>query len=123
MAQHSRPLPSPRTPGLVDPVRHTPDTDDRDTLTAGTPPDRSRGEDARTVPSRSASPTTSGPWHREERWLAVSLAALVPIILALAMPPAIKLVLLGVGGVMIASGLAMLVMHELRVRRREPETS
>jgi hypothetical protein len=120
MAQHSRPLPSPRTPGLVDPVSRTPDADDRDTLTVGSPPDRSRGEYEQTHDIRSASPAMSGSWHRDERWLAVSLAALVPIILALAMPPAIKLVLLGVGGVMIVSGLAMLVMHELRVRRRAP---
>jgi hypothetical protein len=62
------------------------------------------------------------PWYRSESWLAVCFVAFIPIGLALILPESLKVPLLGVGVVLAAIGLAMLVRKELR-RMKEGDTA
>jgi hypothetical protein len=62
------------------------------------------------------------PWYRSESWLAVCFIAFIPISLALILPEALKVPLLGAGVALSAIGLAMLVRKELR-RMKEGDTA
>jgi hypothetical protein len=53
------------------------------------------------------------PWYRSEPWLAICFSAFIPIILALVLPESLKMPLLGVGVLLAAVGLALLVRKEL----------
>jgi hypothetical protein len=53
------------------------------------------------------------PWYRRESWLAICFAAFIPITLALILPASLKFPLLGLGVLLAAIGLAMLVRKEL----------
>lgn len=52
------------------------------------------------------------PWYRKERWLVVQLAALVPILGAMLVPPAYRVPLCILGGVLVAIGTVMMLRHE-----------
>jgi len=55
---------------------------------------------------------TDLPWYRRERWLAVQLAALVPILGAMLVPATYRLSLCILGGALVAIGTLMLLRHK-----------
>jgi hypothetical protein len=63
--------------------------------------------------------SSSRRWYRSESWLAVELAAVVPVVAALVAPEAFRIPLVALGGLLVALGLAMLVVHERDARRAE----
>ena len=52
------------------------------------------------------------PWYRTERWLAVQLLALVPILSAMFAPSQFRIPLSIVGGTLVAIGTVMMLMHK-----------
>jgi hypothetical protein len=54
----------------------------------------------------------AGAWYRSEAWLVVELAAVVPVLVALVAPEAFRVWLVALGGVLIASGLVMLILRD-----------
>lgn len=52
------------------------------------------------------------PWYRSERWLAVQLLALVPILAAMFAPSQFRIPLSIVGGTLVAIGTVMMLMHK-----------
>lgn len=55
------------------------------------------------------------PWYRREAGLAVTLAGFVPALLAVVLPVALRLSLLGLAGVLLAAGLFLIIQRELRL--------
>jgi hypothetical protein len=58
------------------------------------------------------------PWHVRERWLVVLLASFLPITGGLVLTGTPRVMLLVTAGLLIAIGLGLLVVHELRGRNR-----
>jgi hypothetical protein len=58
------------------------------------------------------------PWYRSEAWLAVELAALLPVLAALVTPQPARVPLVVLSAALIALGLAMLVVRDRRARGR-----
>jgi hypothetical protein len=52
------------------------------------------------------------PWYRREKWLAVQITAIVPILGALLVPAAYRLPLCILGGALVAVGTVMLLRHK-----------
>ena len=52
------------------------------------------------------------PWYRRETWLAVQIAAIVPILGAMLVPVTYRLPLCVLGGVLVAVGTVMLLRHK-----------
>ena len=52
------------------------------------------------------------PWYRREAWLAVQIAAMVPILGAMLVPATYRLPLCILGGVLVAIGTVMLLRHK-----------
>ena len=52
------------------------------------------------------------PWYRRERWLAVQVAALVPILGAMLAPATYRVPLCVLGGALVAISLMMLLRHK-----------
>jgi len=52
------------------------------------------------------------PWYRREKWLAVQIAAIVPILGAMLVPATDRLPLCIFGGVLVAVGTVMLLRHK-----------
>jgi hypothetical protein len=82
------------------------------------PPDAPTSE--RTTSERdSGVPAPDGrPWYRSEAWLAVELAALLPVLAALVTPQPARVPLVVLSAALIALGLAMLVVRDRRARGR-----
>lgn len=125
MAQHSRPLPSPRTPAgtlRVAPLPATTPDDTPVTPPAGpTPPRRdvpSPGPVAHEhvapspAPAAAVAADPAVPWYRSEPWLALCMGAFVPILLAIWLPPALRVPLLGLGAALMLGGLALLARRD-----------
>jgi hypothetical protein len=51
------------------------------------------------------------PWYRREKWLAVQISAMVPILGAMFVPVTYRLPLCVLGGALIAVGTVMLLRH------------
>lgn len=61
------------------------------------------------VPPTAASAAPRGaPWYRGESWLVVSLAAFLPLLLALVVPQSLRVPLVGVAALLVACGMVML---------------
>jgi uncharacterized membrane protein len=135
MPQHARPLPSPRTPGLT--IR--PSTTDLPPAAVAAPenpaPLAEAAPEAPSAPPVERRPAPADPapadpvaepaepgvsWYRSEPWLAVLLAAFVPLLGASVAPVALRVPLVGVGGLIVAVGLAMLVRRDRAVRAGSP---
>ena len=122
MAQHSRPLPSPATAGLVPPFSDAPAPQAHhvrdEPEVVGPSPETSAGvpRDAGRLDATRGSP--EGPWYRREAWLAFCLAAFVPIGVAFAVPHTVKVPLLGAGVALAVVGLALLLWKEIVRPRR-----
>jgi Meckel syndrome type 1 protein len=138
MAQHARPLPSPRTPGLT---IHPSTTDAPPAPRAGTaappaappaaPEPRAAALPETPPPAPTETPAAGSPalavsvepaagerpWYRAEPWLAVLVAAFVPLLVAVVAPAALRLPLVAAGGVLVAVGLALLLRRDRAVRR------
>ena len=52
------------------------------------------------------------PWYRREKWLAVQVAAIVPILTAMLVPAPLRLPLCVLGGALVAVGTVMLLRHK-----------
>ena len=52
------------------------------------------------------------PWYRREKWLAVQVAAMVPILAAMVVPASYRLPLCVLGGALVAVGTVMLLRHK-----------
>jgi len=52
------------------------------------------------------------PWYRREKWLAVQVAAIVPILSAMIVPVSLRLPLCVLGGALVAIGTVMLLRHK-----------
>jgi hypothetical protein len=52
------------------------------------------------------------PWYRRERWLAVQLVALIPILGAMLVPVQYRVPLCILGGVLVAIGTVMMLRHD-----------
>lgn len=52
------------------------------------------------------------PWYRREKWLAVQIAAIVPILGAMLVPETYRLPLCAIGGALVAVGTVMLLRHK-----------
>jgi len=52
------------------------------------------------------------PWYRRETWLAVQIAAIIPILSAMLVPAPYRLLLCILGGTLIAIGTVMLLRHK-----------
>ena len=52
------------------------------------------------------------PWYRREKWLAVQVAAIVPITSAMLVPAPLRLPLCVLGGALVAIGTVMLLRHK-----------
>lgn len=63
-----------------------------------------------------ALPVPTRRWYRSESWLAVELAAVVPVVVALVAPRPFRIPLVALGLVLVVLGLAMLVVHERAAR-------
>ena len=63
-----------------------------------------------------ALPVPTRRWYRSESWLAVEIAAVVPVVVALVAPEAFRIPLVALGGVLVVLGLSMLVVHERAAR-------
>ena len=79
--------------------------------------DRQRaGDVARTEPHArkkgTAVESPDLPWYRTERWLAVQLLALVPILAAMFAPSQFRVPLSIAGGTLVAIGTVMMLMHK-----------
>jgi hypothetical protein len=58
------------------------------------------------------------PWYRKESWLAVQLAALIPILGAMFVPAPYRLAMCVVGGALIAIGTVMMLRDHARTPSR-----
>jgi hypothetical protein len=58
------------------------------------------------------------PWHVRERWLVVLLSSFVPLTVGLVVSGTPRTMLLVTAGLLIAIGLVLLVVHELRGRNK-----
>jgi hypothetical protein len=121
MSAHARQLPNNSTTALdaiVDPnARHdassspeaSPSPRDHEAVTAS-------GDAPRARSTGDATPATGGadelPWYRRESWLAVQIAALVPILGAMFVPTTYRLPLCVLGGTLVAIGTVMLLRHK-----------
>ncbi|MFL5620512.1 MAG: hypothetical protein ACJ79A_19210 [Gemmatimonadaceae bacterium] len=121
MSVHARQLPDNSRRALdtlVDPnARHerssspeaSPAPRDQETFTAS-------GDAPRRRSAVDADPATDVagdlPWYRRERWLAVQIAALVPILGAMLVPATYRLPLCVLGGALVAIGTVMLLRHK-----------
>ena len=120
MPIHTRQLPTnSRTvlDALVDPnSRHDrPSSDDVMPL----PTDRETAVPPEVAPSPRAdldAQTHGGgsdlPWYRREKWLAVQIAAIIPILGPKLVPEAYRLPLCVLGGALVAAGTVMLLRHK-----------
>jgi hypothetical protein len=119
MSIHSRPVPAPKTPShaasnpttyLSRPEPHpTPQPIGR-RLSESDP----HAEPSRAAESRAeiaASDGTSRPWYRSEPWLAVMLAAFVPLVAAVVAPDAAQYPLIGLSVLALIVGAVMLIRH------------
>lgn len=84
---------------------------------AGMSADRQRaGDVARSHPNARKKGTAVEcpdlPWYRTERWLAVQLLALVPILAAMFAPIQFRVPLSIAGGTLVAIGTVMMLMHK-----------
>ena len=70
-----------------------------------------------TTPPLDRRDETAGDAPRVERWITISLVGLGLLIGALALPPSVRAVVLVAGAAIVALGLGMLVVQELRSRR------
>lgn len=52
------------------------------------------------------------PWYRREKWLAVQIAAIIPILGAMLVPETYRLPLCVIGGALVAVGTVMLLRHK-----------
>lgn len=52
------------------------------------------------------------PWYRREKWLAVQVVAIVPILSAMLVPASYRLPLCVLGGALVAIGTVMLLRHK-----------
>lgn len=124
MAQHSRPLPPPRTPGRL----HVPpllDVAERaDAPASSSPTDVAAGSTAGPAPEEQARPRDAGavtggaPWHRREPWLAIALLGCIPVGIAPLLPTTVRPWLLGVSGAFMVGSILLLVRQE---RRKDAE--
>jgi hypothetical protein len=73
-------------------------------------------EAPRTLRGDVASARTDGaadlPWYRRERWLAVQLVALIPILGAMLVPVQYRVPLCILGGALVAIGTVMMLRHD-----------
>ena len=120
MPIHTRQLPTnSRTvlDELVDPnARHERSSSARE---KPAPNDREAAVSPEVTPPRSdfdAGAVTAGgsglPWYRREKWLAVQIVAIVPILSAMLVPVTYRLSLCILGGVLVAVGTVMLLRHK-----------
>ena len=130
MSIHTRPIPAPKTlddvasspgktPSVVLPEPHRPPQPSGNRPSEGKPnvePDRQR--EVRAEPARAD--RTPGPWYRREPWLAVMLVAFLPLVATVLAPEAAKYPLLGLTGLTLIVGSAMLIRQE--VRRPHPDS-
>ena len=72
-----------------------------------TPPPRSEFE-----PRHATDAGSDLPWYRREKWLAVQVAAIVPILSAMLVPAPLRLPLCVLGGALVAIGTVMLLRHK-----------
>ena len=73
--------------------------------------------DARRRAEARTDAATGAPWYRQEPWLALLIASLIPVILAIFVPKPFKWLFLVVGGIGFASGIGLLARQERRTRR------
>ena len=52
------------------------------------------------------------PWYRREKWLAVQIAAIIPILGSMLVPETYRLPLCVIGGALVAVGTVMLLRHK-----------
>ena len=52
------------------------------------------------------------PWYKSEAWLAVELAAFVPLALSFLLPPESRMPLYGAGALLALVGLGMLILRK-----------
>ena len=71
-------------------------------------------------PDRPLADTASTPWYVAERWLAAGMSALLIAALALLLPVSLRIFAFGASGVLAATSLALLVMREIQLNRRQP---
>jgi hypothetical protein len=71
-------------------------------------------------PAPAAEAVPDGPWYRQERWLAVTLAALVPLFAALLVPQSMRVPLVALGVAFVLAGVLMLTRHERALRQAPP---
>lgn len=121
MPIHARKLPSDahdRLAAMQSPVPHSippvqPDEAEppRARLAGGMPEDDRRPRTDVPHVTDIAGDGTDAPWYRKERWLAVQLSALVPILGAMLVPAAYRVALCMVGAALIATGTIMMLRH------------
>ena len=119
MSIHSRPAPAPKTPShapsnpttyLSRPAPHpTPQPSGRRLAASAPHAEPTRAPESRDEPA--AVDGTSQPWYRSEPWLAVMLAAFVPLVAAVVAPDAAQYPLIGVSVLTLVVGAAMLIRH------------
>ena len=123
MSLHSRPVPAPKTlkdaPSspvgshsavLPEPTPAPPPRDDR-SHEGDANAQRDRPPETRVEPAVGGE--TSRPWYHRERWLAVMLAAFVPLAAAALAPSAAQYALLGLTGLVLIVGAAMLIRQDV----------
>ena len=98
------------------PERKNPASHELDTAVppreAAVPPESRSGTDSSTHADAQFSGGTDLPWYRRETWLAVQIAAIVPILGAMVVPETYRLPLCVVGGALVAVGTVMLLRHK-----------
>ena len=118
MSIHTRPIPAPKRSGemISNPIAtHQPRAEPQPARqrSDGEPAEEvPQGEPSRAPESRAelgATEATSRRWYRREPWLAVMLAAFVPLVAAAIAPDAARYPLIGLTGLAIVVGVAMLI--------------
>ena len=83
-------------------------------------PERSTDRTPERTPERTPAPRAPDlPWYRKERWLAVQLLALIPILGAMFAPAAYRAPMCIVGGALIAIGTVMMLRHHQSSARQQ----
>lgn len=70
--------------------------------------------------STSADASVARPWYRREPGLALCLAAFVPVLLVLVLPPTVRVPLFAIAAVLAVAGLVLIVRHEMARAPRVP---
>jgi len=116
MSIHSRPIRAPKTPAEVASNTITARLVQPEPQPAPLPNDTRPTENPIAEPIRApesrAEPTvseTSQPWYRSEPWMAVALAAFVPLVAAVIAPDTVQYHLIGLSGVLLVVSIAMLL--------------